>query len=65
MALQFNKFWKTYELKESEPQRGTEYYSDSFDDDTTRWEIISTQVFEFRGKLFLSVLWKTDSQLLS
>ncbi len=60
MALNLKKFWRVYELEKSPKSTGMDYHSDSFDSDSEHWEILSTQVFEFQGKLYVSVLWKTD-----
>jgi len=60
MPLNFNKFWRIYKLEKEQKNSDLDFRSIEMEQDSTKWEILSTQVFEKDGELFVSVLWKTD-----
>ena len=57
MVPNINNIWKTYELNEDSK---INFRSIDFEIDSESMELLSTQVFEFNGKLYLSVLWKRE-----
>lgn len=55
--MNLSNIWKTYEISEDSK---INFRSIDFEIDSERMELLSTQVFEFNGKLYLSALWKRE-----
>ena len=55
--MNLNKFFIIYKLDKTEDVEN--FTSKEMRDAMKRWEMISTQIFEYQNQLYVSVLWNT------